>query len=382
VKRDLVLGGLLVVLLLLVSLLTARSPEPPKLASHGSGDFAFGGYRAWHDVLTREGVRVERFRRRHAALAGAGIDTLVVAFPQDGLPASWHAADAEAVRAWVAGGGKLVDIGLWPRTSRDEEKTAKVVLDDTDGSSGRLRGPWSNLVAVLPARGDTRLKPKPHAAVQTLLADSAGPLVVRYREGRGEVVGVADSGYFENRALVRGDAARLAYLVARPRRAAGVVAFDETIRGDVAGKPWYRALSVPELLALALAALAGLLWLAYGLVPLGPPVRLFAPREPTSAEFVDAVAALYGRAGARAHARDALVADARRTLERAPRTAENRALAERIEVAARTAPQDAAALVAVAQLARLAREDSVRAHDPDRRSAALTGGARARRRRR
>ncbi len=381
-KRDLVLGGLLVALLLAVSLLTVRSPEPPQLATHASGDFGFGGYRAWYDLLAREGLQVERFRRPHAALAGAGIDTLVLAFPADGLPENWHAADAQAVRDWVARGGKLVDIGTTPQTSRDEARTAEVLLHDTRGSSGPLRGPWSSLVAVLAGRGDLRLEAQRHARVATLLADAAGPLVVRYRRGRGEVVGVADPSYFENRALGRGDAARLAYLVARPRGAGGVVAFDETIRDDVAGKPWYRALTIPELLALGLAALAGLLWLAYGLVPLGPPVRLFAPREPTSAEFLDAVAALYGRAGARAHARDALVADAHRALDRAPRTAENRALAERIDGAARTEPGDAAALVAVAQLARLAREDSVRANNPDRRSPALTGGARARRRRR
>jgi Domain of unknown function (DUF4350) len=382
VKRDLVLGGLLVALLLAVTLLTARTAEKTPLASHASGDFGFGGYRAWYDVLAREGVDVRRFRRDHAALAGAGIDTLVVAFPAAGLPSTWHAADAAAVHAWIARGGKLVDIGETPRTKRDDDASAQVFLKDTAGSHSPLRGPWTRAVAALDERGTSRLDIKPHARVETLLADGAGPLVVRYREGKGEVVGVADPRPFENRSLAHADAARLAYLVAQPRHAGGAVAFDETIRAEAAGKPWYLALTAPELLALALAALAGLLWLAYGLVPLGPPVRLFAPREPTSAEFLDAVAALYGRAGARAHARDALVADARRTLERAPRTAENDALAVRIAGAARTAPPDDAALVAVAQLARLAREDSVRAHNPDRRRAALTGGAGARRRRR
>lgn len=381
-KRDLVLGGLLVALLLAVSLLTARNAERKPLATHASTDFSFGGYRAWYDVLAREGVDVRRFRRDHASLDAAGIDTLVVAFPAAGLPSTWHAADAAALRAWVARGGKLVDIGETPRTRRDDDKAAQVFLKETNGSQSALRGPWTGAVGALAERGTFRLDVKQHARVETLLADAAGPLVVRYREGKGEVVGVADPRPFENRSLGRADAARLAYLVAQPRRAGGAVAFDETIRGETVAKPWYLALSDAELLALALGALAGLLWLAYGLVPLGPPVRIFAPREPTSAEFLDAVAALYGRAGARAHARDALVAEAHRTLERAPRSAENRALAARIDAAARPVPPDDAALVAVAQLARLAREDTVRAHDPDRRSAALTGGTGTRRRRR
>ncbi len=116
----------------------------------------------------------------------------------------------------------------------------------------------------------------------------------------------------------------------RPRRPGGVVAFDEAIRGDIVERPWYQALDTGERVALAFAVPAGLLWLAYGIVPLGPAHRMTPPREPTSAEFVDAVAALYGRARARDHARDALLADARHSLERAARTAETRALAARI----------------------------------------------------
>ncbi|HWT07400.1 MAG TPA: hypothetical protein VN224_16665 [Xanthomonadales bacterium] len=185
-------------------------------------------------------------------------------------------------------------------------------------------------------------------------ADGNGALVVRYRVGRGEVIGVASGTFFENRALGRGDDARLAYLAARPGHG-GVVAFDEAVRGDIVEKPWYRALDAPELVALTVAALAGLLWLLYGIIPLGPAVRLRAAREPTSEEFVDAVAALYERARARDHARDALVADARRALEHAPRTAENTALAARVAAAATEPLANDAALVALAKIARTAR---------------------------
>ncbi|HEV2740446.1 MAG TPA: DUF4350 domain-containing protein [Candidatus Elarobacter sp.] len=372
-KRDLVIAGVALAAVIGVSLL-GHQPESPKAATHASDDYSFGGYRAWYELLRREGVDVARFRLHHDALPDSGIGTLIVAFPDDGVPSSWDAGERSALRAWVRGGGRLVDIGNTPSTGRDEVDNDPVYLAAVKPEHGKLRGPWAAFVGALGDRGTWRLAPtKPQAPkrakgakrapparrvrVETLLADRAGALVVRYRYGRGEVIGVANAGPFENRALGRGDAARLAFLAARPR-GRGLVAFDEAVRGDIVEKAWYRALDTPELVALALIALAGLLWLLYGIVPLGPAVRLRAAREPTSEEFLDAVAALYERARARDRARDALVAEARRALERAPRTAENTALAARIAAAATQPLADDAALVAVAKLARTARENT------------------------
>jgi hypothetical protein len=380
-RRDVVVAVLALVALLAVPLLN-RHDQTPQAATHGSADYSFGGYRAWYELLVREDVRVERFRRHHDALRESGIDTLVTAFPDASLPHLWGPAERDALRAWVRNGGRLVDIGLTPRADKNDAQNERVYLEDVHGAPGALSGPWSAWVNAVGARGTYRLAPAKGARVETLLRDRAGALVVRYRYGRGEVVGVAGAGAFENRALGAADDARLAYLVARPGRPGGLVAFDEAIRGDVIEKPWYQALTVPELVALALAGLAGLLWIAYGIVPLGPPVRLRAPREPTSEEFVDAVASLYQRARARAHAGAALVADARRALARAPDTAHYRALAVRIAAAETEPLRNDATLVAVAVLARTAREEIIRATSPDRGFAAAARGARARRRRR
>jgi uncharacterized protein DUF4350 len=380
-RRDLVVGAIALLALFAVPLLN-RHDSTPQVPTRGSADFTFGGYRAWYELLAREGVRVQRYRRHHDALRTSGIDTLVAAFPDRPLPHLWGASERDALRAWVRNGGRLIDIGLTPPAGKDDAKGESVFLEDAHGAGGALRGPWSTLVTVVPTRGAYRLVAAKHHRVEMLLRDRAGALAVRYRYGRGEVIGVADAGAFENRALGAGDDARLAYLVARPGRPGGVVAFDETIRGDVVEKPWYQALTVPELVALALVGLAGLLWIAYGIVPLGPPIRLRAPREPTSEEFVDAVASLYHRARARDHARHALVADARRALARAPDTAQYRALAARIAATETEPLRDDAALVAVAALARNAREEIVRATSPDRSIAAAARGARARRRRR
>ena len=380
-RRDYVVAALALLALVGASLFASRT-EPLAAATRASADFSFGGYRGWYELLAREGVHVERFRLHHDALGGSGIDTLVVAFPAAPIGHLWSAAERDALRAWVRGGGRLVDIGLTPSTDRDDVKGERVVLAEDRHDNSPLRGAWAPLVAALNERGAARLVPVKGAHVEQLLADRAGALVVRYRYGRGEVVGVASAALFENRAIGRADDARLAYLAARPGRPGGTVAFDEAVRGDIVERPWYRALSAPELVALGIAALAGLLWLAYGIVPLGPPVRLRAAREPTSEEFVDAVAALYARARARDHARDALVRDARRSLERSPRTPENAALAARLNAAQTEPLRDDAALVAVAALARTAREETVRATNPDRGFATPARGTGARRRRR
>jgi len=381
VKRDYVVAALALLALVAVSVLTKPAPSTPP-PTRASADFGYGGYRGWYELLRREGLRVGRFDRHHDALPASRVDTLIIAFPGDGVPVLWNVAERDALRAWVRGGGRLVDIGLTPPAGKGDDKDERVFLDETNGDGGALRGPWSALVAALSGRGTFRLVTAPHKHVETLLRDKAGMLVVRYRYGKGEVVGVSDAGFFENDALAHGDAARLAFLVAQPKRAGGLVAFDEAVRTDVAEKPWYRALTAPELVALALAALAGLLWLLYGIVPLGPPVRLRAPREPTSDEFIDAVAALYERARARDHARDALVADLRRTVARAPNTPEYRGFAERAAHAAMQPITDDAALVDVARLARTAREETIRATNPDRRLASPARRAGPRRRRR
>ncbi|HYW55157.1 MAG TPA: DUF4350 domain-containing protein, partial [Dongiaceae bacterium] len=336
-----------------------------------------------------------RFRRHHDVLRESRIDTLVVAFPEPPVPSSWSAAEQTALRTWVRAGGRLVDIGLWPPVGDERDKDQLVYLQDISaersapraakGSKLRaaersaLRGPWAALVGSLgAARGEYRLVAVKHARVETLLADRGGALAVRFRYGRGQVISLASPAFFENRALARGGDARLAYLAARPGHD-GVVAFDEAVRGDIVEKAWYRALDTPELVALAVAALAGLLWLLYGIIPLGPAVRLRPAREPTSGEFVDAVAVLYERARARDHARDALVADARHSLERAPRTAENTALAARVAAAATEPLANDAALVALAQLARTARENTrIMVMDRAHGTRARRGRARAR----
>ncbi len=358
-RRDLVVAALCIVALLVAAFVTAKKPAPSPLPTRASTDYAAGGYRAFYELVAREGQRVERFHEHHDALDDS-VDTLVMAFPDPLLGTEWNDSEKDAVRAWIRAGGRLIDIGVTPSTAHEDLKAETVLGVAGFPDRGALDGPWSAQVSSIGPRGGERLRVNKGHHAQTMLADRSGPLVMRYRLGKGDVIAIAPDALFENRYLGVADDARLAYLAAQPRHPGGVVAFDEAIRGDVSEKPWYTAIDVPERIGLAILTLAGLLWLLYGFFRLGPPVRLRPLREPTSREFLAAVAALYARARARGHARDALLADARRNLEHAARTPENVALLARANASATRPITTDAELVRLAALARTTREEIIR----------------------
>ena len=237
----LVLAGIV-----LVAVLNGRAPAAGS-DTFASTDYRSGGYAAWYELLRREGVAVERFEGRPANL-DASIDTLIAATPV--VPAGADArrpADIAALARWVRDGGRLIALG-----------------------NGRPLG----------------------GAVGRLIA-------VRTPYGRGEIVAVADPHLFDNSLLATADNARLAFALARPRRAGGMVAFDEALHGAIVDRRWWQAIDVPQRVALGGIALAVLIALAGGALRLGPAVTLRVAREPASDEFVAAVAALYARTRSR-----------------------------------------------------------------------------------
>jgi hypothetical protein len=306
------------VLLALVAVVTARAPAPPA-PSFASTDYRAAGYRAWTALLAREGVSTERFVLRPIEL-DAGIDTLISALPPPAQrdPAARTAADIGALAAWVRRGGKLVYLGR-DSALRDAENRLlqlPILLPDV-GPRGRFTGPWSGPVQSLHGLGKNRMRLVEHAG-SALLADGSGDVVVRYPLGRGEIAAVIDPLPFTNGEIGRADNARLAFLVATPRRANGVVAFDDGLHGALIDRPWYRALPLPVRVTLAIAGVALVLGLVGSALGGGPPMALEAAREPTSVEFVEALAALYERTGARDAARGTL---ARAALAAAARSA-------------------------------------------------------------
>jgi hypothetical protein len=279
---------------------------PPAVTgdSHGANDFAPGGYRAWYTLLTREGAHVEQFELRTVALDDS-VDTLISA---PSLVSGRSENELVALAAWVRRGGRLVTFGRV--TLGDARVNApREIVAKGRGDGGPLRGPLAATVRNLPVRSATRFTKLPHGA-RALLADRRGALVVREPLGMGTITFVADAVILTNRNLARGDTAILATELARPREAGGGIAFDEAVHGVLRDRPWWSALSVPVLLALAIAAFAVALWIIGSTLRSGAAVRLEPAREPTSAEFLAALADLYTRRRAHAYARDVLTESA------------------------------------------------------------------------
>lgn len=367
-------------LLALVAIVTSSGGPSDRnavaLAQYASTDYASGGYRAWATLLAREDISTARFVLRPVELDRT-TDTLVSAQPARGAidPNARTAADLGALAAWVRGGGRLVYLGHNAALADAETHALHLPFGlPTVGASGALRGPAAAVVQSLAGLGSNRMRLAEHRGT-AVLADANGEIVVRYPLGRGEVIAVADPVPLTNAQIARADNARLAYLIGLPRRTGGVVAFDDGLHGALVDRPWYRALPVPLRLTLGVAAVALVLALIGSALRGAPAMRLEPAREPTSAEFIAAVAALYERIDARAAARDILVVDA---LAGAGAAGTGSAV-ERLARAGGPIASDAD-LLASAKLAHLVRKD--RSYDPngDKRRAAFAGRTRARRR--
>lgn len=296
--NDVVLAVLVLAGIALVALLKSAPPEAG-LDTFASTDYRSGGYAAWFTLLEREGVAVERFERRPADLDSA-IDTLVAAYPVAPSNANANARrapDRAELARWVHDGGRLIVLGA----------------DDPFAGNG------------------------PH------LRELSTPY------GRGEIVSIRDPHEFDNASITRGDNARLAFVIARPRTPGGIVAFDEGLHGTIVDRRWWDVIGVPQRVALGGIAVAVLIALVGGAFRLGPPVTLRPAREPASDEFVGAVAALYERTGSRRAALARLAAGAHGANGDAAR--DLRLLAER------QSPNDRD-LIAGAALARSIRESS------------------------
>jgi hypothetical protein len=379
-----------------VAVLTATANPPPEDV-YASTDYGPGGYRAWAALLEREGIATSRFRLRPIEL-DARLDTLVSAQPPLARtnPSARTASDVAALAAWVRAGGRLVYLGRGVGLDAAERSSLQLPFFVPDvGARGPLVGPLAGGVRSVRGLGVNRFLLVDHAGVAAL-GDTNGDVVVRYPLGRGEIVAIVDPLPFSNAEIARADNARLAYLVARPRRADGVVAFDDGVHGALIDRPWYRALPVAVRVALGFGAVAVVLALLGSALPGVPPMRLRAAREPTSVEFVDALAALYARTNAREAVAAILIADARASAARqaglpaetpaevlATRlagTSGGTALAE-LEGLAPAAVATDVDLLARAKLAHLVRKESIHGADRDRRGPAFTGGVRTHRRR-
>jgi hypothetical protein len=381
-----------------------RAKVPPD--SYASGDYLPGGFHAWRTLLEHEGERVSAFTLRPAALDG-DVDTLIVAVPH-AQSGTWTDADQVALLRWVRGGGHLVmlDYGAAddamelfssPKPKSKPKPHAKPTprpVPTPAPVAGALRGPFAAEVRTLVPRGEGRYVPETaQERRDVLLGDGLGALAITMTRGKGTIVLVTQTAPFTNRALAQADNARLAVLIARPSHPGGMLAFDDALHGSLTEKPWWQALPRSVDAALGVGAFGFVLWLVLSLVRNGRPLPPPAPREPTSAEFLAALAALYERTAARHYAADVLDAAAYATAARAlgllpgadPQVLVARAAQRRGDdvaalLAARTTePRTDRELISRAHTAYLVRKDFSYGQG-DRSRAAFDGGTRTRRR--
>ena len=268
-------------------------------------DVTSGGYRAWYELLQREGVDVQRFERRPAYLDGS-VDVYVTAVDLNAVAAQAAAggdvnlfvdADWEALAKWVRAGGHLVWLA--------DGKLTPNYLNTPDVEGSGLKTDNAVTVALSPltvgvhsVSGTSPLRVPFKNALRTapLVADDTGAVVTEYPLGKGSVTVVSDESLFDNDRLSHADNARLAYDLATtgltPRAS---IAFDEWSHGHVTGDNWWSVLPRPLQLALVAIALV-LVALAVGTaLRFGPVAPVADESERTSAEYLTSMAVLYQR---------------------------------------------------------------------------------------
>ncbi len=338
-------------LLVAVAIVTQRSKSVAVLDSYSTYDTASGGYRAFYEVLAREAVRVERFEQ-HPAFLDRSTDTLVWAEPLTFDPRQTAAtrADIAALQDWVRAGGALLYVGF-------DDAAAKggiLGLPGTHATGARhgeafvARALANAGVRNLDVRAARRYRVAPRG-MHVLIDDGRGAVAVTYAYGHGRVTAVIDESLFTNSGLARGDAARLAFALAKPRRASGPVAFDEAVHGYDVPEHWWQIVPLPFAVALGLAGCALLIAFAGAAVRLGPPLVPETRADRTTSDFIDALGSLFARGKAIRYVLASAERSTARTVARALRLPEG---ATNDEIVARldddAARRDFGALVAIA----------------------------------
>jgi len=298
-RRQSALLVLALVALVIVGAARDRAEHPPSaIDTFSTYETATGGYRAAYELLERIGVRVERFERRPAFL-DASIATLAYVDP---LPFDPHQlqptrADIAALEGWVRGGGTLLYIG-------DDDAAAASGVLHLPRVVRRERAHKPAIAAELRAAGVARVlsSASPRYAAgrarrRVLLDDGRGALVVAYAYGRGRVTAVVDRTLFANVGIATGDRARLLVALATPARG-GVLAFDEMAHGYATPEHWWTVVPRPFAFAVVFGGLVLLAGFAGAAVRLGPPLVPPVRDDRSSADFIEALAALYQRKAA------------------------------------------------------------------------------------
>jgi hypothetical protein len=304
-RAWIVVGGIIGAVVAVNALLVVleRLTEEPSGPASSSYATAPHGLAAYADLLRRAGHSVVRLRDVPGEADLDPASTVVVLDPE-----SPNVSDAEALRAFVEAGGRLLAGGalsdVWLDELVDVEPTWSGAPVRESVPLAPLRevagvrtvravglGSWSRTGEALPAVGD---------ADRTLLA-VASP-------GRGRLVLLADASPLQNRLLDEADNAVLGLALAGPR--GRPVAFVESVHGY---GPAAGVAAIPErwLFALGGLVLAVLVFMVARGRRLGPPEREDRALPPPRREYVESLAAVLARTKRPGDAAEPVRAEAR-----------------------------------------------------------------------
>jgi hypothetical protein len=289
-RTEIVVLTLAIAVLALFAVLDKLAKEPAPPASYSSYDADSGGTRALYELLGREGLREDRFERR-AVYLDRSTATLVWIEPLEFDPARRDPSKAEtdALEAWVKAGGALLYIGhdngaarshylKLPTATQRDKPTGEAYVDPSLAAYG-----------IHTIAGKPGLRWRDFAG-HVLVADSRGPLVVRYSYGRGLVTAVADEDLFSNAGIGLGDRPRLAYALATAR--AGTISFEEATHGHFVPEHWWMIAPRPLVIAVLVSVVVLAIALIGAAVRLGPPVIPAQRDVGTTNDFIGALAGL------------------------------------------------------------------------------------------
>ncbi|MBC5809587.1 MAG: DUF4350 domain-containing protein [Candidatus Eremiobacteraeota bacterium] len=268
---------------------SAGSPD-----SYSTYDAASGGYRAWFELLSREGRAAERFERSPAFLP-ARIRTLVWAepLPFDRRQEFLSKSEIGALERWVRAGGHLLYLGHDEEVARAKILHLPASVEPKTFHARASVAPFLRAQSVAAFGWYSKRRWKVPKGAAVLVADPRGAVIVRYPFGRGSVTAVVDEEPFQNAHIAEANNARLAYALAVERP--GPLAFDEAAHGFKVVEHWWQIAPRALVVAVIVAVFALAVAFAGAAIRLGPPLVPAQRRDASSAEFVDAMAALLER---------------------------------------------------------------------------------------
>ena len=272
----------------LAGAVAGSGPSGPTSSSYAT---ASDGLAAWAELAQRAGHLVVQLRQ---PIATARIDpgsTLVVLDPDQLL----HGAGLR-LRAFVGAGGRLLIGG-----SNPEAFLTALYPNPPDWDTTTSTGATPTAAGTRSLPGVARVRTAANGAWATgeagtpLIAYPDGEsLVLARRDGRGEILLVADASPLQNQLLAQADNAQLALELAGPP--SRPLVFAESVHG-YGPSTGLAALPTGWKIALAGLLLAGLLWIVARGRRLGPPDPLGPPVPPPRTAYVRALALSLRRVG-------------------------------------------------------------------------------------